>query len=294
MPKKILIFEYITGGGLSGESVPESLAREGKMIVEALLVNFAVLPNVEVVLMKVEKNAEIEFQHQLKTVDAVWVIAPEFAGILERFCRYVEQANKMLLTSPSKAVALTANKLTTFQILNAAKIPTVPTEMFNSKFDYDQTREWIVKPIDGAGAENTFLLASKKDWENLPQLEKTYLIQPHLHGEKTSLSCIFKNGEARLLCVNLQVFEVKNQQYVLQTIDVNYKLDDGRYQELASQIAQAFPDLFGYVGVDLIETEDACFVLEINPRLTTSFVEIEKKLGLNVAELVLNWSELAC
>ena len=50
----------------------------------------------------------------------------------------------------------------------------------------------------------------------------------------------------------------------------------------------AFPDLFGYVGVDLIENEDACFVLEINPRLTTSFVDIEKKCGLNVAKLVLN------
>jgi len=288
MPKKILIFEYITGGGLKGKIVPESLVCEGKMMMNALLANFAKLPNVEVILMTACHDVEKEFQNQLKSVDAAWVIAPEFDGILERFCRYVEHANKILLTSPAKAVALTANKFTTFQILNAEKISTVPTEMFNPASNYDQTKEWIIKPIDGVGAENTFLLSSEKDWLALPKFEKNYIIQPHCHGEKISLSCIFKNAVARLLCVNLQIFNVVNQQYVLQTIDVNYKTDDGCYQKLASQIAHAFPDLFGYVGVDLIETEFACFVLEINPRLTTSFVEIEKKLGINVAKLVLN------
>lgn len=275
---KVLIFEYVTASG----EASESLVREGQMMLDALLSNFAKLPDVKVIIA--EKN---EFQNQLKTVDAAWIIAPEFDGILERFCREVENANKILLTSPSKAVALTANKLTTFQILHAAQISTVPTEIFNPAFNYDQTKEWIIKPIDGVGAENTFLLTSQKDWFTLPALEKKYIIQPHIHGEKTSLSCLFKNSVARLLSVNLQIFEVKNQQYILKNIDVNYKPDDGHYQQLVSQIAIAFPDLFGYVGVDLIENEDACFVLEINPRLTTSFVGIEKALQLNVAELVL-------
>ncbi len=282
---KILIFEYIT---VSGES-SGNLTHEGQMMVDALLLNFEKLSDVDVIVMtKFTSDIELEFKQLTETVDAVWVIAPEFDGILERFCHYVEQANKRLLTSPAKAVALTANKLTTFQILHTAKIKTVPTEMFNPKFTYNQKKEWVIKPIDGAGAENTFLLSSEKEWFALPSLEKSHIIQPHKYGEKISLSCIFKNGFAELLCVNLQVFEVKNQYYVLQNIEVNYKLDDGRYQKLASQIAQAFPDLFGYVGVDLIENEDACFVLEINPRLTTSFVDIEKKCGLNVAKLVLN------
>lgn len=281
---KVLIFEYVTA---SGEGC-ESLQREGQMMVDALVSNFEKLPDVEVALFKAEKNAEFEFQQQIKNADAVWIIAPEFDGILERFCRYVENENKRLLTSPAKAVALTANKFTTFQILTAANIPTISTETFDSTKNYDQTKEWIIKPIDGAGAENTFLLKAENDWTALPSFEKNVLIQPHIHGEKTSLSCLFKNGTARLLCVNLQVFELQHQQYVLQNIKVNYKPDDGHYQKLVSEISKAFPDLFGYVGIDLIENADGCFVLEINPRLTTSFVEIEKKLGLNVAELVIN------
>lgn len=275
---KVLIFEYITANG----EMSESLQHEGQMMLDALLNNFSSLSDVEVIVAT--KN---NFQNQLKNVDAAWIIAPEFDGILEHFCRIVESENKMLLTSSSKAVAQTANKLTTFQMLSDAKIQTVPTEIFNRTEYYDTTKEWIIKPIDGAGAENTFLLTTQNHWSALPYFEKAMLIQPHIHGQKLSLSCIFKNGQARLLCVNLQQFEIENQQFFLKNINVNFKQDDGRYQQLASQIATAFPDLVGYVGIDLIENETACWVLEINPRLTTSFVQIEKKLGLNVAKLVL-------
>jgi predicted ATP-grasp superfamily ATP-dependent carboligase len=275
---KVLIFEYITASGESSES----LQREGQMMLDALLKNFEKLPTFETVIA-----TKKDFKNQLKTVDAAWIIAPEFDDILQNYCQSVENENKVLLTSPSKVIAKTANKLTTFEILTAATIQTVPTEIFDSTKNYNKTQDWIIKPIDGAGAENTFLLQSEKDWSALPVLEKKFLIQPYIDGEKLSLSCIFKKGVAHLLCVNLQVFEINNQQFELKRIEVNFKQDNERYQKIASQIANVFPDLFGYVGIDLIEKEKEIFVLEINPRLTTSFVYIEKALGLNVAELVL-------
>jgi predicted ATP-grasp superfamily ATP-dependent carboligase len=276
---KVLIFEYITASGEGGGS----LQREGQMMLDALLKNFEKLADVEIILAT--KN---DFQHELKTVDAAWIIAPEFDGILQYYCQLVENENKILLTSPAKAVAKTANKLTTFEILTGAKIQTVPTEIFDSTKNYDKTKEWIIKPIDGAGAENTFLLQSQKEWAALPLFEKKFLIQPCIQGEKLSLSCIFQNWQARLLCVNLQIFEMQNQQFKLKNIVVNVKQDARRYQTLASKIATAFPDLFGYVGIDLIENEKACLVLEINPRLTTSFVQLEEKLGVNVAKIVIS------
>lgn len=284
---KVLIFEYVTGGGFLGEEIPESLALEGQMMRDALLANFEKLQNVEAVLFQAKENVFSEFQHALENVQAAWIIAPEFDEILEKLCLQVEQANKILLTSPAKAVAKTANKLTTFEILTAAQIPTVKTEIFNFEKNYDKTGEWVIKPFDGAGAENTFLLQTEKDWSALPFLEKNFLIQPYIHGEKRSLSCLFQNGTAQVLCVNLQQFEIENQVFKLKNIDVNFTQDDGRYQKLASEIARAFSDLFGYVGIDLIENEADCFVLEINPRLTTSFVQIEEKLGMNVAKWVL-------
>ena len=114
-----------------------------------------------------------------------------------------------------------------------------------------------------------------------------YIIQPHIQGKKTSLSCLFKEGVGWLLCVNLQQFEIINQQYQLSKIIVNHDSNLSVYQVLVEKIARALPELWGYVGIDLIETQEQVLVLEINPRLTTSFVGIDAALGLNVAENVL-------
>jgi predicted ATP-grasp superfamily ATP-dependent carboligase len=64
------------------------------------------------------------------------------------------------------------------------------------------------------------------------------------------------------------------------------------FQALATQIVTALPGLAGYVGVDLIAhyagDEWRYAVLEINPRLTTSYVGLHQACGLNPAQLILD------
>jgi predicted ATP-grasp superfamily ATP-dependent carboligase len=115
----------------------------------------------------------------------------------------------------------------------------------------------------------------------------TYIIQPHLQGKKTSLSCIFKEGRGWLLCVNSQHFEIINQQYHLVNIVVNHDINPEIYYSLVDKVAEAMPELWGYVGIDLIETAEEILVLEINPRLTTSFAGIKSAIGINVADNIL-------
>ena len=55
----------------------------------------------------------------------------------------------------------------------------------------------------------------------------------------------------------------------------------------APQYPAAIPSLRGYVGIDFIQTEEGPMVLEINPRLTTSYCGLRSALGVNVADLVL-------
>jgi predicted ATP-grasp superfamily ATP-dependent carboligase len=47
------------------------------------------------------------------------------------------------------------------------------------------------------------------------------------------------------------------------------------------------PGLWGYCGVDFIETPEGPVVVEINPRLTMSYVGLRDATGINPAELVL-------
>ena len=82
---------------------------------------------------------------------------------------------------------------------------------------------------------------------------------------------------------------------MLQGITVNaYRRDAANFQALSRQIAQALPGLWGYIGVDLIRANDgALTVLEINPRLTTSYCGLRDAVGINVAELLLSRESLA-
>jgi predicted ATP-grasp superfamily ATP-dependent carboligase len=62
----------------------------------------------------------------------------------------------------------------------------------------------------------------------------------------------------------------------------------GAFNELAQKIAQAMPNLAGYIGVDLIVHQGEFFVLEVNPRLTTSYVALHQACGCNPAQMLLD------
>jgi predicted ATP-grasp superfamily ATP-dependent carboligase len=221
------------------------------------------------------------------------------------FYKHCVKLGNRLLTSPASAVAVTGNKFNTYQHLKQYHIATVPTRMFtgaawdsNSDTQHlaqelaglspaSKVEQWLVKPVDGVGCTDSYILTDRHDFEQMHSRKGHYVIQPHIEGKKTSLSSLFKEGMGWLLCANLQHFNIINQQYHLSKITVNHDSDLSVYQDLVDDIAHALPELWGYAGIDLIETPDQLLVLEINPRLTTSFVGIYAALGINVAENIL-------
>lgn len=301
---RVLLFEFICGGGFGGQPLPPSLAQEGHLMLQALLDDFAELDNVSVSVMldhricssidtkgakafvvEPEQDYMAVFMILAKQNDAVWPVAPESGGILQKLCQAVADLGKRLLTAPAEAVALTGDKYQTYLRLRQHGIATVPTWLVSEL--PKQQGEWIVKPIDGIGCEESQIIS---DWAafllTVAESER-FIVQPHLPGRKTSLSGLFRHGQARLLSINLQQFDVIDQRYHLNSIVVNQQCDDGGYQQLLQNLATAFPELWGYGGVDLIEAAHGVLVLEINPRLTTSFAGLRTALGVNIAWLVL-------
>jgi predicted ATP-grasp superfamily ATP-dependent carboligase len=298
---KILVLEYITGGGFNKQELPDSLASEGSLMLNALLDNLARLNGIEITVMLDWRLSELvcetrinkviigpehdiieEFARLVKRSDCAWPIAPEFDSVLQTLCQTVESLGKILLTPPSAAVAIAGNKLETYRLLNRHRIKAVPTSRLNTYI----SGEWIVKPADGVGCADSYIISTPHEFDQVAAQKNNYVVQPHFQGAKTSLSCLFKQGRGWLVSVNLQRFEVIERQYHLTNIVVNHHADKGPYQQLVSQVARAMPELWGYAGIDLIEN-DQTWVLEINPRLTTSFAGIYDALGINIAEAVL-------
>jgi tyramine---L-glutamate ligase len=300
---KILVFEYITGGGLNNSELPESLAKEGLLMLQSLVNDLTSLSHLEMHIMldvrmlvklthstntihtiRPDQNCHQEFTRITKTCDAVWPIAPESNDILHSLCQTVEHSGKHLLNSNAGAVAITGNKWLTYQHLLSHSINTVETAKF---VDFSWTYgEWVLKPVDGVGSEDSYCVANHDEYKAITSRINT-IVQPNIQGDKISLSCLFKQGRGWLICANRQHFELKDKQYRLTGITVNFTTNLSQYLSLVDAIANALPDLWGYVGIDLIQTDQQIYVLEINPRLTTSYAGISRALGINCANAVL-------
>ena len=303
---KLLVLEYITGGGMRRETLPALLASEGELMLSALIGDLLALSlDLELTLFR-DNRLALPFQGEgIQTVmvtdadsfqtlwiewisrcDAIWPIAPETGGILEQLCLDVEAAEKKLLTCPSAAVRLAASKLKTARRLAESGLPVVPTEIL----DRTSRPAWpasVVKPDDGAGCEGTLIIRDPVQFQALSDREG-WVVQPLLEGEAISLCVLFANGGARLLSCNLQQIERIRGGFALKGVTVNAMPDqDGSLQSLAESVARAMPELWGYAGIDLVLTGDGPVILEINPRLTTSYAGLCLAKGENPAEWVL-------
>jgi biotin carboxylase len=58
--------------------------------------------------------------------------------------------------------------------------------------------------------------------------------------------------------------------------------------DAATELVESIAGLKGYVGVDLILTKKDPIVIEVNPRLTTSYVGTRKVLNLNFAQTIID------
>ncbi len=302
---KILVLEYVTGGGLRQEPIPPSLAYEGGLMLEALVADLLLVADIHLLVLHddrlpfpradvraqvLEIHAGDRFQDvwrkALDRCDAVWPIAPETGGILEQLCRDVESAGKSLLTSPAAAVRLAASKLDTVRRLERFGLPVVPSFPLG-EWKPVASRPFVIKPDDGVGCEGTRIIRAPGEFRMTADTEN-WIAQPLLDGEPLSLSALFACGQARLSSCNRQWIRQVGDRFVLKACQVNAIADtDGRWQTLAGQIAQALPVLWGYAGIDLVLGEDGPMILEINPRLTTSYAGLRLATGENPAALTL-------
>lgn len=225
------------------------------------------------------------WEAELANCDAAWPIGPETGGILERLCLAVESSGAILLGNPSSAVRLARSKQATARRLAACGVPVVETLPL-AGHERPAAPAWVVKPDDGVGCENTLIVPDPARFQMQAHMAD-WIVQPRLEGEALSLSALFAHGQARLLCVNRQLIRQQNDGYALTACRVNNLEDtDRRWQALAAQVASAMPELWGYAGIDLILTAAGPVVLEINPRLTTSYAGISQATGENPAAMV--------
>ena len=242
-----------------------------------------------VLIVDVDQDVWALWQQCIASVDAVLIIAPETGGALEKLTHLAERLNKPVLGSAASAVKLAGDKWLSYQCFVAHGIPTL-TSYLAYDLPADMHGAFVAKPRDGAGCDDMRYFAdalSLKDW--LPSRQHSHIVQPYQNGEAVSISLLCKHGQAYLLSGNRQYIKLEDQHFSYHGGLVNGMAHYApALTQLAQKIAQAMPDLAGYVGVDLLIHQDAFFVIEVNPRLTTSYVALHQACGCNPAQLLLD------
>lgn len=330
--KKILVCEFITGGGLCAEPLPPSLAKEGALMRDALLrdlsdcmttdnAHFSLIGMHDARLTPSSLFAESHpvagelqsfeqlFEELLKTVDFVWLIAPETDGTLLRLCElcYAEENTRddtFLIGCGYDSVLIGTSKSLTFNTLQDAHIYTLPIYAGDELLDvayvkeliqsHPHVKQWVAKVEDGAGCEGMRLfddLLVLRDWLIAEDLTMNYFAQPYQKGIAASFCMLCVGGKAWLLSANQQHVAIVDDGFKLNGVTLNgakqYWL---RFETIARKLAKALPDALGYVGVDvIIDTEqDKVLVIDINPRLSTSYVGLRDAVSINPAQLILD------
>jgi predicted ATP-grasp superfamily ATP-dependent carboligase len=300
-PLTILVHEWVTGGGLAGSVYPASWAAEGSAMRRAVAADFAAVSvngSATRVLVTVDERwpldpgpwtaipiAQPEFPDRLldlsRQANYTVLIAPETTGVLANLTRFLEQAGVRTLGCSAESIELAGNKARLGEWLEERRIPTPRsrTVVPAGGLPEDAGYPCVLKPIDGAGAIDTFFLSGPDDWPDAARSLPVALLQPFLPGIPMSASFLIDEASvAWLIAMGQQKIAIRGGRFHYEGGVLPVPC---REAEPVLQCAVASVNgLRGFVGVDFLwdEIHAKATVLEINPRPTTSYVALVRLL----------------
>jgi predicted ATP-grasp superfamily ATP-dependent carboligase len=311
---RILVHEFVTGGGFAGREVPASLGREGAVMRAALVTDLAAIGRheivttaehrfpmtaqrgVEVVTLRTQRGAPLDAL--MASVDAIWLVAPETSGRLERLAKRAEGTGKLLLGSGAAAIRRASDKARLARRLKRYGVAHPITRCLRHSAEWRTVVQEIgypvvVKPGRGAGCEGVSLARNARQLRDALDMARRatrrapLLLQRYVQGVPASVSLLADGRRAMALTVNGQsigrsgVFSYRGG-----TTPLDHALAHDAVDE-ALRACGAMSGLRGYVGVDLVLTKTGAVVIEVNPRLTTAYLGVRAALDANIAELTL-------
>lgn len=270
---KVLLAEYATAND-------PALAPEGAAMLRVLAASFGRC-GYEVVSPGPGDFGE-EIARLAPGCDCGLVIAPDC--LLYRYTAILERLTHNLGCGSMNA-AVSADKRQTSRILARHGIA-APEEVTHGK--------GVVKPVTGCGSLGVVLT------DRAPgpgEIATRYIEGEHLSvslvaSRVVGNACLYYTGEPSLpLALNRQIIRIDDEGRF------HYEggetpVDHPRREEIRKTAARAVQVLGcqGYAGVDLVVTPDQVYVVDVNPRITTSIVGIVACMDEEIADILVTAS----
>ncbi len=223
--------------------------------------------------------------------DAVLLIAPESEHVLLRMANRVIELGGRLLSPGPEMIRVASDKLLTRSFFATHRIPHADaieldvgldgTVRLPESFDYPA----VVKPVDGVGGERIQFV--QQAGTASVDCGTRWLLEAWRPGIAASIGVLVGGSEVQFMPPFRQHISPPDFKY-----RGGSPLEDpeqiARTRELGRRVAEAVGSASGYFGIDLVLGENRSgrgdVVLEINPRLTSSYVGIRELTHDNLAE----------
>jgi len=320
----LLILEYVSGGGYASQQLSSSILSEGYGMLRSLISdckaaghNVTTLldsrlkeynpPNEadEIVFVAAPKELCMRLKDGKSVADAVYVIAPESGQVLENIVQSIEASGATSLNCNVEAIKRVSNKMTTYETLKRTglKVPeTVLLGIYEKTANIKQlTKELgyplVFKPLDGVGCGGLSIVKNEGDIAGAARKVsqassgKQFIAQKIVRGEAASACVISTGDKAVAVTLNRQFVTLgspdEESEYYGGAVPFRHSMEKAALR-VAERAVEGIGGLKGYVGVDMILADDEPVVLEVNPRLTTSYVGLRRVSSFNPAETIID------
>ncbi|MGI9471935.1 MAG: ATP-grasp domain-containing protein [Rubripirellula sp.] len=303
---RIFIGEYVCGGGLANQDaqdIQNSLRLEGTAMLRSIVADLAEIAEAVVPLdprfgdtltdsaattisIDREQGLWTQWIDAAKECDAALIVAPESDGVMAKGVAMLRASGIDVIAGSGDFLRTASDKYLTAKTLSAAGVAH-PLYMTLSDRRLQDEREthsrFVVKPRDGCGTQK--ILTFDAFDEARAALEENSILQAWMPGQAVSIALVASPTQQSYLPAVSQHLADSNCEYAGGQGPLN---DDAqrRATALASRaIAAMPPTVRGFVGLDLLLADrpgEDC-VIEINPRLTTSYVGLRRMIHGNLA-----------
>jgi predicted ATP-grasp superfamily ATP-dependent carboligase len=322
---RLLVYEYVSGGGFADVPIPVGVLSEGFGMLRTLISDFKaagyhVTTTLDSRLARLNpplgadcvvpvfssREAQATIRKSAASADAAYVIAPETDGLLQSLVESVEQTGAVSLNCPASAIGKVVDKTFLHEFLRKHGVPTPETITFSVADGVEEVKRAIhgrlrfplmFKPSSDVSCcglsvvRNEGQVAVAVGKIKRESSSKRFMAQELIKGAAASVSLVSTGSDALSISLNRQDLTIgapdKTSSYSGGLVPFDHPLRHSAF-EVAEKIVKSFRDLKGYVGVDLVLTAEEAVAIEVNPRLTTSYIGLRRVVNFNLAEAILN------
>ena len=322
---RLLVYEHVSGGGYANKEVPMDILSEGFGMLRSLTSDFAAAGHQVITMLDsrianlnppVKANCIIPIYAPKEVipnicaktdqVDACYIIAPETNGVLASLAKTIEKTRAKSLNCPAEVIEAFSNKWTLHEFLSKKGFIQPQTLRFSTNENLRKIKQTvrsslsfpvIIKPLRDTSCCGVSIVTDEKHISGAiskigrESTSNNFLVQELIEGSDASISLLAANNKALAIDLNSQEIKVKTpctcSRYWGGIVPFNNYLKP-QAKKTAEEIVHLLPPFRGYIGIDFVLTKNEAVPIEINLRLTTSYIGLSRVVNINLAQAIID------